>query len=121
MLEVILSDFARLESETSSAEDQAQSVYDKFMDESNQDIAVKDTEIKHKSNKKLATDGAIADLNKELQLTSEELGAALDYFGKLKEDCLATGLSYEERVQKRQEEIESLQEAMKILTQEDLS
>jgi len=121
MLEVILSDFARLEAETSSAEDQAQSVYDKFMDESNQDIAVKDTEIKHKSNKQLATDGAIADLNKELQLTQEELGAALDYFGKLKEDCLATGLSYEERVQKRQEEIESLQEAMKILTQEDLS
>jgi hypothetical protein len=121
MLEVILSDFARLEAETQSAEDQAQSVYEKFMNESNQDIAVKDTEIKHKSNKKLATDGAIADLNKELQLTQEELGAALDYFGKLKEDCLATGLSYEERVQKREEEIQSLKEAMTILTQEDLS
>jgi hypothetical protein len=121
MLEVILSDFARLESETQSAEDQAQSVYDKFMNESNQDIAVKDTEIKHKSNKKLDTDGAIADLTKDLQLTQEELGAALTYFDKLKADCLATGLSYEERVQKRQEEIESLQEAMKILSQEDLS
>jgi hypothetical protein len=121
MLEVILSDFARLEAETQSAEDQAQSTYEKFMNESNQDIAVKDTEIKHKNNKKLDTDGAIADLSKELQVTQEELDAALAYYEKLKPECVDKGLSYEERVQKRQEEIESLQEAMKILSQEDLS
>merc|ERR1719297_254931 len=42
-MEVILSDFARLESDTSSAEDQAATAFEKFMDESNQDIAVKET------------------------------------------------------------------------------
>ena len=35
----MLSDFARLEAETSTAEDQAQSAYSSFMDESNEDIA----------------------------------------------------------------------------------
>jgi hypothetical protein len=120
-LEVILSDFARLESETASAEDSSQSVYDKFMNEADQDVAVKETELKHKDNKRIEADGKIADLSKELQLTQEELGAALSYFDKLKADCLATGLSYDERVAKREEEIQSLKEAMTILTQEDLS
>jgi hypothetical protein len=120
-LEVILSDFARLESETSSAEDQAQETYEKFMNETTQDVAVKETEIKHKDNSKLDCDQAIASLQKELQLTQEELAAADNYYAKLKPDCVDTGLSYEVRVQKREEEIQSLKEAMKILTQEDLS
>merc|ERR1719382_917075 len=51
-LEVILSDFARLESETSSAEDQAAAAYEKFMDETNEDIAVKETEISHNEDNK---------------------------------------------------------------------
>ena len=38
MLEVVLSDFARLESETSSHEDSAQAAYDKMMDETNQEF-----------------------------------------------------------------------------------
>jgi hypothetical protein len=120
-LEVILSDFARLESETSSAEDAAQEAYEKFMNETNQDVAVKETEIKHKDNSKLDCDQAIASLQKELQLTQEELAAADNYYAKLKPDCVDTGLSYEVRVQKREEEIQSLKEAMTILTQEDLS
>jgi hypothetical protein len=120
-LEVILSDFARLESETSSAEDQSQETYEKFMNETTQDVAVKETEIKHKDNSKLDCDQTIASLQKELQLTQEELGAANGYYEKLKPDCVDTGLSYEVRVQKREEEIQSLKEAMKILTQEDLA
>merc|ERR1719428_2601795 len=49
MLEVILSDFARLESETSSAEDAAQTEYDRFMAEANQDAEVKQAEVDHKT------------------------------------------------------------------------
>merc|ERR1719356_972545 len=42
MLEVILSDFARLETETTEAENSAAATYQKFMDESNEDVAVKE-------------------------------------------------------------------------------
>merc|ERR1719235_1483486 len=76
MLEVILSDFARLETETQEAENTAAANYEAFMNESNEDVAVKNTEIEHKSN---------------------------------------TKVSYEERVQMREEEIQSLQEALKVL------
>jgi len=120
MLEVILSDFARLETETSSAEAQAQDTYDKFMDESNQDNAVKDTEIAHKEKNREECDGDNRSLKKELELTQEELDAAMDYYDKLKPDCVDNGLSYEDRVQKREEEIQALGEALKILNQESV-
>jgi succinate dehydrogenase flavin-adding protein (antitoxin of CptAB toxin-antitoxin module) len=120
-LDVILSDFARLESETSSAEDQAQEVHNKFMAETDQDLAVKETEIKHKTNSKADCDQTVARLTSTLKLTQEELDASNNYYQKLKPSCVDNGLSYEERVQKRQEEIQSLQEAMKILSQEDLA
>merc|ERR1719330_614447 len=83
-LEVILSDFARLESDTNAAEDQAAAAYEKFMDESNQDIAVKETEKQHKEDNKEQTDANIASLREELKLTQNELDAALAYYDKLK-------------------------------------
>jgi len=120
LLEVILSDFARLETETSSAEDQAASAYQKYTDESNQDIAVKETESSHKEGNKQQIDAKIATLKKELQLTQNELDAALAYYDKLKPDCVDHSLSYADRVKMREEEIQSLQEALKILNQQDL-
>jgi len=120
MLEVILSDFARLETETTEAENSAADTYEKFMNESNEDVAVKETEIEHKSNKKDTTEGNIRDLNKNLKLTQTELDKALDYYDKLKAECVDTKLSYEERVAMREEEIVSLQEALKVLAGEDL-
>jgi peptidoglycan hydrolase CwlO-like protein len=121
MLEVILSDFARLESETSSSEDAAQSEYDKFMADSQQDAEVKQAEVDHKTLKKQNAEEALADLKKDLERTNEELTAALDYYEKLKPDCVDMGLSYEDRVARRKEEIVSLQEALKILTGEELA
>jgi len=120
-MEVILSDFARLESETNSAEDQAAAAYEKFMDESNEDIAVKETETKHKEGNKQDTDATIASLKKELKLTQDELDAALAYYEKLKPDCVDHNLSYADRVQMREEEIQSLKEALNILNQQDLA
>merc|ERR1719277_100937 len=121
MLEVILSDFARLAVETTDAEDAAQAAYDKYMAESTEDIAVKETEIKHKTAKKEQTDEYLASTKKELALTQEELDAALTYHDKLKVDCVDQGLSYEERVRAREEEIKSLKEALHILNQSELT
>eukprot|EP00747_Dinoflagellata_sp_TGD_P160017 gnl/TRDRNA2_/TRDRNA2_177938_c1_seq99.p1 gnl/TRDRNA2_/TRDRNA2_177938_c1~~gnl/TRDRNA2_/TRDRNA2_177938_c1_seq99.p1 ORF type:complete len:420 (-),score=173.70 gnl/TRDRNA2_/TRDRNA2_177938_c1_seq99:145-1278(-) len=121
MLDVILSDFARLQTETEMAEAMAQSDYEKFMDESTEDAEVKGTEMDHKEKKKISTDEANRALKKELKLTQEELDKALDYYDKLKPDCVDQGLSYEDRVAMRKEEIVSLQEALKILSGEDLA
>jgi len=121
MLQVILSDFARLESETSSAEDQAVAAHERFMAESSEDLAVKGAEVEHKESKKQQTEELLRSSKKELGLTSEELAQAQDYYAKLKADCVDHGLSYQERWQHRQEEIQSLKEALRILTGEDLA
>merc|ERR1719171_1949637 len=120
MLEVVLSDFARLESETSSSEDSQQATYDKMMDETNEDVAVKETEVSHKSNKKDKCDEEIRNLKKSLELTQSELDTAMDYYGKLKQDCVDTGLNYADRKKMREEEIASLQEALQMLNGENL-
>jgi len=120
-LEVIVSDFARLETDTSSAEDTAQSEYDKYMAESDEDSALKSAEMQHKENKRQQTDIDNRALKKELEMTQDELDKALDYYDKLKPDCVDQGFSYADRVAQRQEEIVSLQEALKILSGEDLA
>jgi len=120
MLDVVLSDFARLETETAEAESQAQRVYDSFMDESAEDASVKETEKAHKEKNRDRADDKNRGLKKELELTQSELDGALDYYDKLKTQCVDTGVSYEERKKMREEELVSLQEALKILSGEDI-
>jgi hypothetical protein len=118
MLEVIQSDFARLEADTTATENQAQAEYDAFMTD-----AKADKEAKHKNafDKKLLKDRkehALHGTQKDLASTEEELAAAVEYFESLKPQCLAVKVSYEERVRMREEEIKSLQEALDILSEQ---
>jgi len=121
MLEVIESDFARLESETKAAEATSQKEYDQFMTDSKVDKAQKTTDIEHKTAKKQDEEQAKTTKEKDLEGTQKELDAALAYFDKLKPSCVDAGVSYEDRVARRKEEIVSLQEALKILSGEDIA
>merc|ERR1711907_352230 len=121
MLEVIESDFARLESDTKAAEATAQKEYDTFMTDSKVDKSEKSTDIEHKTAKKQDEEQAKVTKEKDLEGTQKELDAALAYFDKLKPSCVDSGVSYEDRVARRKEEIESLQEALKILNGEDIA
>jgi len=120
MLEVIESDFARLEAETKASEATAQKEYDNFMTDSKVDKSQKATSIEHKTAKKQDQEQALTQKREDLEGTQKELDAALAYFDKLKPSCVDSGVSYEDRVARRKEEIESLQEALKILNGEDI-
>jgi len=117
MLEVIVSDFVRLEAETKSAEAQGAAEYDSFMGD-----AEADKEYKHKTvvKTKLEKDQAkfeVSRSEKMLAGVNEELAKANDYFEVLKPECIEVKVSYEERVQARKDEIEALKESYKILDQ----
>merc|ERR1719506_2877659 len=86
-----------------------------------QDKAVKTTEMDHKTTKNTALRGKIDELANDLEGTQKELDAALAYYEKLKPSCIDADVSYEDRVARRKEEIESLQEALKILNGEDIA
>merc|ERR1712194_280301 len=110
MLEVIQSDFMRLEAETKAAETQAASTYDEFMADSKAD-----KKAKHDREYRLSLDKDQAEFEKsqtekDLAATEEELDKANEYFSYLKPNCLQVHVSYEDRVKRRQEEIEALKE-----------
>jgi len=122
MMEVMQSDFARLEAETKSAEASGAAEYKSFMQDSEIDKEAKETDAEHKetmiTEQKHALHVAKDDA---LPSTQEELDAALHYYDKLKPQCVDTGVSYEDRVARRKEEIDSLKEALKILSGEDIA
>jgi len=119
-LEVILSDFVRLESETAATEAAETDQYKEFMFESNKDKALKQNESEHKAESKVNKESALHSAEAELKLNQEQLDAADKYYEKLKPDCVDSGINYEERVKLREEEMQSLQEALKILQGQDL-
>merc|ERR1711972_344515 len=121
MLEVIESDFARLEADTTAAEATAQKEHDTFMTNSKVDVTAKQKDIEHKEAKKQDENQALTTKRSDLEGTQKELDAALAYFDKLKPSCVDAGVSYDARVARRKEEIESLQEALRILNGEDLA
>merc|ERR1719247_1356176 len=104
MLEVIGSDFARLESETAAAEEQA----------------VKNQAMQDRINLEIQKKAALTDTVGDLKAMQAELDTALAYYDKLKPSCVDAGSKYAERVQRRQEEIEGLEEALKFFEGEDL-
>eukprot|EP00397_Hematodinium_sp_SG-2012_P020951 GEMP01021616.1.p1 GENE.GEMP01021616.1~~GEMP01021616.1.p1 ORF type:complete len:684 (+),score=216.20 GEMP01021616.1:89-2053(+) len=119
MLEVIQSDFARLESETSAAEAQAADEFKTFTNDSEVDKAVKTTEMNHRESSKQQAKSKLNATKKDLAGSQEELDAANTYYDKLKPTCVDSGATYEDRVARRAEEIQSLKEALRILTGED--
>jgi len=115
MLEVIESDFARLQADTEAAEAQAASEYEQFSSESEKTLKLKhDAEFKL-SLEKDQTDFEREQLEKDFAATTNELDAAKAYYDELKPQCVSVNVSHEERAARRQEEVESLQQAYKIL------
>merc|ERR1719321_104187 len=115
MLEVIVSDFVRLEAETKSAEAMGAAEYDGFMKDAEADKEYKHkTEVKTKLEKD-QEEFEVGRSEKMLVGVNEELAKANDYFEVLKLECIEVKVSYEERVKARQDEIEALKEAWKTL------
>jgi hypothetical protein len=115
MLEVCESDFARLEADTTAGEDAAQAEFDTFTSDSAVDKATKSADMKHKGEMKVKAESGLQTAKKDLEGVTAELDAALEYYEKLKPSCVDAGESYEERVARREAEIQSLKEALKIL------
>jgi septal ring factor EnvC (AmiA/AmiB activator) len=119
-LEVVLADFARLEAETSTSEATQLAEHKKFMFESKKSKALKENEKEHKAGTKTERESSLHSTEAELKATQDELDKADKYYETLKPSCVDSGITYEERVARREEEMQSLQEALKILTGQDI-
>ena len=76
-LEVIASDFARLESDTTLAEEAAAKEYKTFMNEAEVDKAMKNAAVKNTNNLITKREGDLVETQNDLKNTQVELDAAL--------------------------------------------
>merc|ERR1719352_1052066 len=119
LLEVIESDFQNAQSTTQADEDAAVSAYNTFKSETETDISDKNTLKGEKEDAKTNAELDIVQAEADLKTEKELLQNALDELEKLKPVCVDTGMSWEERTKRREEEIEALKTALKILQNTD--
>merc|ERR1719161_1220592 len=115
MLDVIKSDFVRTISVTEESEAEAEKEFDKFDTETAVSLAEKTTAVEQKTKQK---DDAVAKLesaDSEMTSQAELRDTAIKELIELQPSCIDTGMSYEERVARREQEIESLKKALCIL------
>jgi len=117
MLEVIETDFSRLETETKADEFESAKTYSTFMSEAKTSKKQKHNHEYKLSLKKDEAEFQTGQTKKSLAGTQEELDKASSYHEYLKPNCGTVHVSFEERQSRRKEEIEALKEAYKILGQ----
>jgi len=120
LLEVIVSDFQRTVSNTQAQEDSEQAEFIKFDRTSKADIGGKETKTELDEQDLAATETTITEKMKDLQTNQDLVDKALEELEELKPMCIDTGMSYEERVEKREEEIEALKGALCQLDPENV-
>jgi len=115
MLEVVESDFSKGLAEMISAEESAVAEYEKVTKENAIAKTTKTQDVKYKSKEAKGLDKAVAEHSTDREGLQTELDAVLEYYAKIKDECIAKPEPYEERKKRREAEIAGLKEALAIL------
>jgi len=115
MLEVIESDFSKDLAEMNSQEESAAAEYEKITKENAITKTTKTQDVKYKTKDAKGLDKAASEHTADRSGLQTELDAVLDYWEKIKEQCIAKAEPYEERKKRREAEIAGLKEALAIL------
>lgn len=121
VLEMAESDYTRLFAETEAAESEAAGEYEKLVAESKVSKATKLAELKGKTTEIKSFEVALTQAKDDHSSVSQELDAVLAYMDKLKPQCETKAMSYEEKVSRRNAEIDGLKDALDILSGKSLA
>jgi len=118
MLEVVESDFSETLAKVETEEADAASEYDKTTQENKISKTMMSQDAKYKQQEATSLDKAVSELTSDKDTTGTELSAVLEYYGKLKDRCVAKPESYGDRKDRREAEIAGLKEALDVLENE---
>jgi len=118
ILEVCESDFAENLAKEETEEADAQTEYDKTTQENKVMKALKDQDVKYKTQEIKALGKALTELSADREAAQTEHSAVMEYYEKIKDRCIAKPETYEERKRRREAEIAGLKEALNILENE---
>lgn len=112
LLEVVESDMARNLATEDTEESDAQTIYDKQTQLNKITKAQKEQDAKYKTQEFKSLDKSISEMEADRATEVEELKAINEYFGKVKERCVAKPSSYEDLKARRDQEIQGLRDAL---------
>jgi len=118
ILEVCESDFANNLSKEEMEESDAASEYEKTTQENKVSKSMKEQDAKYKNAEAASLAKTISELSGDRETSNTELSAVMEYYGKIKERCIAKPETYEDRKARREAEISGLKEALSILENE---
>merc|ERR1712061_222152 len=101
-----------------SEESSAASEYEKISQENEVTKTTKEQDVKYKTQETKSQDKTASEYAADRETTSTELSAVLDYYGKIKDRCIAKPETYGARKARREAEISGLKEALRILEDE---
>jgi chromosome segregation ATPase len=116
MLEFCESDFETLLADARAAESTAAEQYDQITKDGKEDKTIKEAEVNSKKSEVKSLNMALRNYGEDKEGTSTELDAVLSYLGELKPKCEQEAPpSYAERKAAREQELDGLKEALKLL------
>jgi DNA repair exonuclease SbcCD ATPase subunit len=118
LLEVCESDFSKDLAGIVAAEEAAVNDYESTSQANSIDKTTKEADVKYKTKEATSLDKAVSEASSDRASTQTELDAVLEYYEKLKEQCIAKVESYAVKAERRAAEIEGLKQALSILENE---
>merc|ERR1711990_1044376 len=97
-----------------TADADAAATYEKVTQENKVTKTLKDQDVKYKSQEFTSLDKEIAELTSDKDTANTELAAVNEYYGKIKDRCIAKPETYADRKARREAEIAGLKEALSI-------
>mmetsp|Transcript_129966 Transcript_129966/g.228885 ORF Transcript_129966/g.228885 Transcript_129966/m.228885 type:complete len:711 (-) Transcript_129966:77-2209(-) len=115
MLEVVEADMGKSLATIEMNEETAATQYERTKMQNKIDKKMKESDVKYKTKEAATLDKKATDLASDLDSTQAELDAVLSYTKNIRGMCSTKPEGYEERKVRREQEIEGLKEALRIL------
>jgi len=117
-LEVIESDFTTALAERVSAEDSAQSEYEKMSQENKVTKTAQEADVTYKTQEMTTLESDLTATSADREGVQTELDSVFEYIGQLNKMCVARAETYKEKAGRRTAELAGLKEALQILNSE---
>jgi len=118
ILQVCESDFATNLAKVEAEEADGLAEYEKVSQENAVVKTTKEQDVKYKTAEAESQDKTAADYSADRDSSNTELSAVLEYYGKIKDRCIAKPETYASRKARREAEIKGLKQALSILEDE---
>lgn len=115
MLEVVESDFSKNLANVEMNEDTAATAFQKMSMENKVTKSMKEKDVQYKTKEAANLQKNLKELASDLDGAQTELDAVLNYSANIRAQCETKPETYEERKQRRENEISGLKEALEIL------